>query len=381
MHSASQTAVSRIKLWPNATHVAPGGIDHTQFDLDRLTYDIFTASFRIDTPEKAQALLDAHQWAKTYLAPFVVKAAIDMASALLNAVARNPRSKIVFLGRDGFVFGYALSILLPKFYAAHCTKMYLSRSLVNAALRELEEYEGKSFPGIGEFRKRAAAEGDPRGAWRRLTAYFIDHGIDIGAEGSEIHVVDTGLKGSIQEMLAAAYPQTTFIGHYAFYAASPHDPHPGDKKGYAMHLELDQSNGGNALRDQLPEDPDRTFHYRPSIIAVEDMIQGSYSSPTFFATNGYLQLIRQRHDPTPGKVTIQDMSGLSVRDPHFREAVKALNAIAVCAFARNAAKFIDQDFSTHPEAVRSTSCYQRLARQQDEFVARIRYWIRYLPRI
>lgn len=372
MHSASQTAVGRIKLWPYATHVAPGGIDYTQFDLDRLTFDIFAASFRIDTPEKAQALLDSYQWAKTYLAPFVVKLVIDMAPALLNAVARNPRVKIVFLGRDGFVFGYALSILLPKFYAAHCTTMYLSRSLVNAALRELEEYEGKSFAGIGEFRKRAAAEGDPRGAWRRLTAYFIDHGIDIGAEGSEIHVVDTGLKGSIQEMLTAVYPRTTFFGHYAFYAASPHDPHPGSKTGYAMHLELERSNEGNALRDRLPDDADLTFLCHDAIVAVEEMIQGSHLSPSTYGANGHPRTIRQRYSHAPSRPLIQDPQGHSCADLFFREAVVSMNSIAICQYTR---KFRQNESAMHQGARNAeldSGWSRHLPRSGDDLQSQIR---------
>ncbi|WP_043732478.1 hypothetical protein [Nocardia asiatica] len=334
MHSASQTAVGRIKLWPYATHVAAGGIDHTQFDLDRLTFDIFAASFRIDTPEKAQALLDSYQWAKTYLAPFVVKLVIDMAPALLNAVARNPRAKIVFLGRDGFVFGYALSILLPKFYAAHCTTMYLSRSLVNAALRELEEYEGKSFAGIREFRKRAAAESDPRGAWRRLTAYFIDQGIDIGAEGSEIHVVDTGLKGSIQEMLAAAYPQTRFFGHYAFYAESPADPHPRSKKGYALHLDVEHGSDGNAIRDGLPTDPGQTFLHHQAIVAVEGAVQGSHLSPSSYGLNGKPLLTRQRHDASNLSGARLSLVDIQPADPQLREGIRSITVVGICQHAR-----------------------------------------------
>ncbi|MFI2281356.1 hypothetical protein [Nocardia beijingensis] len=362
MHATTTATVDRITLWPYSTRVAPGGIDHASFGLDRLTFDVFAASFRIDTPEKARALHDAYEWACAYLAPFVVKITIDMAPTLLGALTVNPQARIVFLGRDGFVFGDAFGVLYPRFHAGHCAAMYLSRSLVGNALRELEVYEGRSFDAIESFRKRTVTKGDPGSAWRELTAYFLASGIDIGGQTSEIHVVDTGLKGSIQEMLAAAYPDTTFVGHYAFYCASPDDPHPGSKTGYALHLDDHRANSGNALRGALPDDVELTFQHHEAIVAIEELVQGPHASPTGYGPNGRPITVRHRHDPHR-----------PATDPYLREAVTTMNSIAVIQLAREVARG-----GTQPPTDDSGR-YRDLARRADELRGRIRTMVARQP--
>ncbi|WP_308252410.1 methyltransferase domain-containing protein, partial [Pseudonocardia sp. KRD291] len=48
-------------------------------------------------------------------------------------------------------------------------------------------------------------------------------------------MVDNSFKGTIQELLTAAYPNTAFAGRYSLRATHPADPHPETKVGYAFH--------------------------------------------------------------------------------------------------------------------------------------------------
>ncbi|WP_067465372.1 hypothetical protein [Nocardia amamiensis] len=342
--------------------------------LDPLTYNIFAASFDLGSPERTRAFRDVAAVAEEYLAPFITKIAVDMLPEITAAVRSTPGAAVVFQGRDGFAFGHAFAALAPEFYAAHCVPMYLSRSLVHSALCALENSTSAAFPDVEPFRQHARWSGDFRAAWHRLTAYFLANGIPIGAPGSVVHLVDTGLKGSIQEMLAAVYPQTAFVGHLAFHAAAAADPHPGSKRGYLLHLDAVDSSNGNAVGATLPADKRLTFLHRTAILAVERLVQGSHCSPTGFGPNGKPHAPRARHDPRPLEHIDPARVSSPYDDPRLREGIRSIQITAIC---RQAAAFADRA-ATGPnwfDSVEHSVCYVDLARRSDAFVDQVRAWV------
>ncbi|WP_433726519.1 hypothetical protein ACQP0C_33405 [Nocardia sp. CA-129566] len=346
----------------------------TPLGLDPLTYNIFAAAFDLDSPERTRVFHDAAAVAQRYLAPFITKVAVDMLPEIIAATRVDPGAAVVFQGRDGFAFGHVFAALAPELYAAHCVPMYLSRSLVHSALCALEHRTNARFLGIEPFRRRAGGGGDPSAAWHRLTTYFLDNGIPIGAPGSVVHLVDTGFKGSIQEMLAAAYPQTTFIGHLAFHAAAAADPHPGSKRGYVVHLDAANGPDGNAMRGALPADKKLTFLHRTAILAVERLIQGSHRSPDEFGPNGKPHAPRARHDPRPLENIDRAAIASPYADPLLREGIRSILIIAIC---RQASALADRAtaVANRSDKIRNSTWYADLTRRSDDFVDQIRAWI------
>ncbi|MGW5188706.1 hypothetical protein ACWEOO_05595 [Kribbella sp. NPDC004138] len=131
------------------------------------------------------------------------------------------------------------------------------------------------------------------GGYQMLTDYLRGERVTVGQPGSRVALVDTSFKGSAQELLAAVYPETEFVGRYAFHGESPDDPHPGSKKGYEVHDATGPVQSG------------------------------------------------QRHDPDPLKGLSRARLAPRLRDPRVREGVKVMNLKAVADLARDAAVLRD----------------------------------------
>ncbi|MBF6290196.1 hypothetical protein [Nocardia cyriacigeorgica] len=342
--------------------------------LEPFTTRILAAAFELDSPARIRAFHDAAFVGQRYLAPFITKVAVDMLPEILVATTADPGATVVFQGRDGFAFGHVFAAFAPEFYASRCVPLYLSRRLVDSALCDLENHTNAVFPGIERYRHRLAGGGDSRGAWNRLTAYFLDHGVPIGAPGSVVHLVDTGLKGSIQEMLAAAYPQTNFVGHLAFHASTIADPHPGSKRGYVLHMDGANENDGDAIRGSLPTDRKLTFLHRTAILAVESLVQGSHCSPVGYLLDGRPHVLRARHDPHPLAHIDPSLIQAPYGDPTLREGVRSILSLAISRFASVVADRAAAA-SERSELVRDSAWYADLVRGSDEFVHQIRAWI------
>src|SRR5712691_2650412 len=199
---AEQTGeTDRAKIWPYIPSVVPANIDFGHFGIRPLFLGIFFGAFHIDTPQKVTTLAGTYDLAHQYLAPFMVKNAIDMLPDLVDATTRNPNTRIIFLGRDAFSLGFITYILHPQFHEKFCRDLYLSRSIVDAALRELEQ-DGRSFAAVQAFRKSPRPDSCAGPAWQALTRYFEEKDVYPDRDDAEIILIDTGYKGSIQEMLA-----------------------------------------------------------------------------------------------------------------------------------------------------------------------------------
>ena len=282
-------------------------------------------------------LRDAYLVAYQFPAPLMVRVADDMLADLRDDVAVRKVDRVVALGRDGHHLALAMGQLDGQFFRRHGSNVVLSRRLVENALQDLERHQGMTFPQLHAFRGAAPRvnPADTVGGLRVLTDYLHDEQVPVGRPGSRVALVDTSFKGSVQELLAAVYPETEFVGRYAFYGESPDDPHPGSKKGYEVHLSASETQQGRAL-DVLPADESKTFAHRVALHSIEKLLNGPMSSPERIGEHGPEQT-SQRHDPEILRGLSRGRVSPRLRDPRVREGVKAVNLKAVADLARDVA--------------------------------------------
>ncbi|MFE2995137.1 toxin glutamine deamidase domain-containing protein [Nocardia sp. NPDC059246] len=320
----------------------------------------------ITDPAQRQALTDIYQASHDHIAPFIVKVADDMLTSLKAQVAENPNLKVVFVGRDGHSLATAMTHLDPQFVHDHGHEVTLSRAVVETAVQDLENNSGHRFPEIDEFRG-AAGKVRPESiedAYHRLTEYFRDLGIPVGEPGSEIALVDTSYKGTVQELLSAVYPETRFEGHYMFFAESPADAHPGTKQGYALDLDAGRSNKGLPVRE-LPADPSLTFSHQDALGSIEEIMHGPLDSPRGIGPDGLPEQQLQRHDTDPLEGLNPDTIHERFTDPLVREAAKRIALVPVAQIAHSIAEMRAAGLDPRPA----------LQAGHDNYVEQIRSWI------
>jgi hypothetical protein len=154
-----------------------------------------------------------------------------------------------------------------------------------------------------------------------------------------VTLFDTSFKGTVQELLTAAYPETRFNGRYAFLGESPHDPHPGSKQGYEVHLSAAETRGGLPLK-VLPADESKTFGHQLAINSIEEQLNGPMSSAVRIGADGPEQT-GQRNEPGLTTGLSEGRISPRLRDPVVREGVKAINLVAVMDCASQAAAVRD----------------------------------------
>lgn len=370
---ARQPAPDRSDTAPNvdthldevlATHPDPESI---LTDLDGTTTVAAIADqMGITDPEQRQALQDVFEASRDNAAPFIVKVASDMLTNLKAAAALNPDLRVVFLGRDGHSLAMAMSQLDPAFVAQHGHEVTLSRALVETAVQDLEKNEGLDVSDVDGFRN-TKGKVDPDsvdGAFVRLTEYFERLGIPMGVPGSDVALVDTSYKGTVQELLNAIYPETNFQGHFMFYAASPVDPHPDNKLGYALDLDVENGNDGYPVKE-MPADPARTFQQQDALGSIEEVFHGPLGSPKSIGPDGLPSQELQRHESDPlvglNPETVSDRFS----DPLLREAAKRVALLPVAQIAH--------DIATQRAA--GVDVDADLQARYDNYVDQVRAWV------
>ncbi|MEV0198188.1 hypothetical protein [Nonomuraea sp. NPDC050691] len=287
-----------------------------------------SAELRLSDPKALNALEVAYNVVRANHAPYIVRCVEGMLPDL-RADAAAGRA-IVFMGRDGYNMALAARRLDPAFFDGHCTVALVSRKMAEAAVQDLE-LGGRTFPELKGLRHMAqdVNPGDVSGAARRLTEYLQRSGVPVGREGA-VTIVDNGFRGTIQEMFAAMYPETSFTGRYMFFAQSPGDPHPGTKQGYEFHLDLDRSNGGSPLWDPLPpREVELTFQSNWALYAIEETMQGPMSSPARIGDDGHPVQVLERDSRNPTHGLNPVLVPKILTDPAVREAVLRINLVAV----------------------------------------------------
>ncbi|GAB3825629.1 ABC transporter permease [Kribbella italica] len=309
-----------------------------------------------------QTLYDAYRTTYAYQAPLVVRIADDM---LADQRAEAGTDRVVALGRDGHSLAVAMRRLDPAFYRRHVSDVVVSRALTENALQDLER-QGADFPLVHAFR-RVASRVDPAhtvGGFRVLTEYLLSRGVPVGRPGSRVTVLDTSFKGTVQELLAAIYPETTFRGRYAFLGESPDDPHPGSKQGYEVHLRAGETRQGRPFY-VLPADESKTFGHVLGINAVEELLDGPLTSPVRIDRYGPVQTA-QRKQPDLLYGLSRGRISPRLRPLPVREGVKLVNLRAVA------------DRAGYAAAVRDTGGNYRAGLEAgvQRFRSELRAWIR-----
>ncbi|MDX2601935.1 hypothetical protein PV379_10745 [Streptomyces caniscabiei] len=292
-------------------------------------YREFCAVLELDTPAKVRAVETAASVARQYLAPFVIKAATDMLGSLYTMVEANTRARVIYLGGDGYSFGDVISELDPIFHNRYCAELHISRTTADAALEEAAPWGTRGADG---FRKPGPHRDEPSSVWSDLVHYAEDSNLYLDRDGGEFALVDTGFKGSVQEMLTAAYPDAIFHGHYLFFCATADDRHADRKRGYALHLPQPNPFDGRAIREEFVDDPTLTFAHHDAIVAIEDLTRGPDVSP------------RRLDGTTLARLSAEDNSATGINpariapcyaDPYVRQAVLAAISHTISTAARN----------------------------------------------
>jgi hypothetical protein len=174
---------------------------------------------------------------------------------------------------------------------------------------------------------------DVTGSMQRLTEYLQRSGVPVGEPGSSVTLVDTSFKGTVQELLAAAYPDTSFQGRYVFFGASPEDPHPGSKTGYALHLDAAESSGGRPV-SVLPDDPELTFAHQDAIGSIEETLHGPLGSPKRVEAGGPVQ-DPLAAEPDPLRGLNPELVDPAYADAVVRQGVMDVDLLAVKDYAES----------------------------------------------
>jgi hypothetical protein len=335
--------------------------------IDRLysqVSDIHNA-YGLRTPEQRGAVEQAYAVFREHSGPFMTSVAAEMLDDLKQDVRQDPDRVVAFLGRDGHSLAVAVRGLDPEFFDRHCREVVLSRAVVDGALQDLEKNLGVTFPAVEGFRG-ARNKVDPDrvdGTFRNLTEYLRESGVPLGREGSAVTVVDTSFKGTVQELLSAAYPETDLYGRYAFLGVSPSDPHPEAKQGYVFHQEPDGVWQGLPLQ-YLPDDRSQTFGNQDALGVIEETLHGPLGSPRSIGAGGPEQE-PQRHEPDPLVGLNPVLVARQYRDPAVREAVKTAAVLAVydSAVAAGESRAAGRDWRAELTAAR------------EKFTDQVRSWV------
>ncbi|MGW2252554.1 hypothetical protein ACWCXH_20490 [Kitasatospora sp. NPDC001660] len=321
------------------------------------------------TPAGREAATEAYDVFRRFHGPFITSIAAEMLPDL-RADADQGRV-IVFLGRDGHSFAAATRALDPDFFAKSCREVVLSRVVAEAALQDLEHNSGRSFPEIEGFRgtrDRVASE-SISGAHRNLTTYLRRQGVPVDKPGSRLTLVDSSFKGTVQELLSAAYPKTDFEGRYAFFGAAPDDPRPDRKIGYVVHLRAEQTGEGKGYPfDDLHPTPGWTFASKEPVNVIEHTLNSPLDTPRSMAADGPQQR-RQRDVPDVLRGFNPMLVPERFRDPLTREAIKAAALRAVYDAAAERAALGPADASWLAERMQ-----ERL-----QFTEAVRQWVERSP--
>ncbi|QQQ75473.1 hypothetical protein IOD16_30955 [Saccharothrix sp. 6-C] len=237
-----------------------------------------------DTADQ-QAVDTAWDTVYRYFGPFITKVAVDMLADLreFQEAASGRRLRAIFVGRDALALSYAIHQLDPAFHHFFCRELApVSRAVTHEAIKDAERWWPQRLDAVQGYRYRKPQVQRSRTAepanWDEMLEYLQIDNIYLDPKDAvdDFVVIDTGYKGSIQEMLAAAYPQVTFRGLYVFHAATSSARSP--KKGYVLDLDAKRGFNGAAITRRVVDDPTLTFAHHDGIVAVEEMLSGGLDS-------------------------------------------------------------------------------------------------------
>ena len=301
------------------------------FGFTARNFAMFCSFFQINSPRKLRSLLIAYESSRRYLAPMLTKAGVDMLPTLRRITAKDRHAHVIFLGRDGFSVGHVIAALDPLLYGMHGTMVHLPRAAADAAVHQADLWFHDDLRKAESFRKDGTHRHPDaeRNGWSALLGLLEQHNVYIDGDRREYVLIDSGYRGSIQEMMAAAYPTVRFYGCYLFFSASPDDPHPGSKKGFVAHFDATSGLGGLGIRDRVIDDQELTFAHHDAVAAVEELLRGT-SLDTLITADG----------PQGDCRHLEPLEGLNpllvaheYHEPLFREATLAIMLRATNQYA------------------------------------------------
>ncbi len=288
------------------------------------------ADHGVETDDRIQAVAEARDVMEETLTPFIVEASDRIGAGVSRELAKRPDATVSFVYRDGAMIATTFQQLHPDLYrVGH--PIFLSRKNAEAVLQDLEDNAGQNFGSLEKFRDRLSVDPDQvPGAMLRTQRHVLSAGVPITTPGSHHILIDSGHRGTVQERLAAAYPRSTFSGHYLFHVESEFDPHPGTKNGYALHLSRDRSYPTD------PDDPAMIYKDKDPATVVEQLFHGLMST-----THGYDDRgtpIRERERPSLDRINPLVVAP-HYQDATVRTAIMAIAPRTVANYARMVADF------------------------------------------
>jgi hypothetical protein len=271
----------------------------------------------------------------------VVSVALDILADLRRQVAQNPDHRVVFLGRDGTSLAIAVEAVDPQFFAEHCAQVTISRKLAALAVLDAEQTMGVRLSLPDDFRYRIEDASAADGAFAALTQYLERQGIAL-RPGSSATIVDSSFKGTVQEVLSALYPQTSFRGDYIWHGPAATDPHPGTKRGFLEHC-------------ANPGDTGSVWE----MAAYEYTLRGPLSSPDGFDAQGRPRQVPGRDEHQPLGIIDPEAIDFRYRDLTVRDAIMWANQAAIRDYARHVGAATDpraelrDGVRTYQEQIRS----------------------------
>ncbi|MEU4312193.1 hypothetical protein [Nocardia sp. NPDC024068] len=302
----------------------------------------------VDTPQGRAAVARAYDVTYRSIAPFIVKHGIAIAQDCARDVQRSGGRgpTVVYLARDGYALAETAAVWDPEFFGGHCTILPISRHMMAAVVHdadELSDDERRIFAERLKFRSQVH-DADLSGAKERFLEMALAYGVPLTVPGSEIVLVDTGLKGTTQDALSALFPEVTFRGRYVAFMPHPDSANTGSMQGYAMHLSEEESNGGRDFPD-LPGDPGLTFGHVEAHKIIEYLLSGTRSSAREFrfidiAGRPAVRAKQDRESPPVDELNPLRIVG-EYADDAVRLAVGDANFYAVHDLARRVAGMRD----------------------------------------
>lgn len=323
-------------------------------------------SYRIERADHYQALRNFYDVVYRHFSPFVSKISCEILDDLDGDPSFDENSRLVCLERDGRPYAINFQAIRPEL-SGRVREVTASRLIVERALQDREKNAGVKFPQLEGFRhgRTEISAQDVTGASLLLTrelaaADVLPSATDIGRP-KQARMVDIGIKGTIQEALAALYPETQFLGHYAMYFSNPSDPHPGTKKGYELHVEGPRPWWPRGHARIMPEDPKYTFAHLDAVKAIEDILCGPWASATHLDENGP---VRERLRYNENEFVEINPLKVSLVYQHriLREASRELGHHAVADFAQALALSRNGVASQRGRLVEATDEFRELTR-------------------
>ncbi|MQY22735.1 hypothetical protein [Nocardia macrotermitis] len=309
------------------------------------------AEYGIENQEQIAALREAHGVFTETIAPFVIEGAHRMLDSLRSKVEKQPDTVVVITCRDGLALGMAMEKIDPEFYKAHCRVVRLSRKCMENVVQDMENVTGQKFDDIEEMRDRSMI--DPEqvpGAALRTQRHMLASGVPVTTPGANIVFIDSGVRGTIQELATAAWPKANYSSEFLNYVEFANDPHKGTKTGHFLHMSSDRVHPSDL------DDPVRIFDNKLAGRVYEELMHGATASTIGHDENG--NPVYGTESSSADQVAPYAISA-KYEDSNLRMAIMDIAQRAVSSRARTAAESVAAGIDYREDLRQGVNAYIR----------------------